>query len=70
MTTYKVIVRDRESGVEEYIDNLTREQAEKEAATRARDAGKQVYVSWVDSDGKNGYLNREGPTADCPGEPW
>lgn len=68
--TYKVIVRDRESGIEEYIDNLDKAKAEKEALVRSKDATKQVYVSWVDAKGKNGYLNREGPTTDCPGEPW
>ncbi len=68
--TYKVIVRDRESGREEYVENLDKTSAEKEALSRARDEAKQVYVSWVDAKGKSGYLNREGPTTVCPGEPW
>lgn len=68
--TYKVIVRDRESGHEEYIDDLDKTRAEKEALSRSKDAGKQVYVSWVDAKGKSGYLNPDGPTTECPGEPW
>lgn len=68
--TYKVIIRDRETGVEEYIDGLTKAASQKEAEARSGDCDKLVYVSWEDKRGRNGYLNREGSTTDCPGEPW
>ena len=45
---YKVIVRDRETGEEKYIKGLNRADSEKSALTQARDAGKQVYISWAD----------------------
>ncbi len=67
---YKVIVRDRETGEEKYIKGLNRADSEKEALTQARDVGKQVYISWADANGRSGYLNRDGMTDKCPGEPW
>lgn len=67
---YKVIVRDPKFGTEEYIDDLQKDQAIAEASKQAGDKSKQVYVSFVKSDGTTGYLNRGGPTDKCPGEPW
>jgi hypothetical protein len=67
---YKVIVRDRETGEEKYIEGLNKAASEKEALTQARDGGKQVYISWTDAKGRSGYLNRDGATENCPGEPW
>lgn len=66
---YKVIVRDPDSGLENYIDELSRETSIEEAAKQAADESKQIYVEWTDSKGSSGYLNRDGGT-DCPGEPW
>ncbi|MEG0383087.1 MAG: hypothetical protein RR514_07465 [Christensenella sp.] len=68
--TYKVIIRSRESGEEEYIDGLSKASAEREALVHSKDPAKQVYISWTDSKNRSGYLNRDGCTADCPGEPW
>lgn len=68
--TYKIIVRDPSEGTEIYLDNLTKEQAIKEAEERAKDSTKQVYISFVDDEGHGGYLNRDGATCNCPGEPW
>ncbi len=68
--TYKVIVRDPAAGTETYVDNLTKPQAVKEAEDRSSDKTKKVYISFVQSNGKEGYLNRDGATCDCPGEPW
>ena len=67
---YKVIIRDREEGTEKYITGLNKAQSEKEALSQARDAGKLDYISWTDANGRNGYLNRDGATDVCPGEPW
>lgn len=67
---YKVIVRDRETGEEKYINGLDKSDSEKEALMQAKDAGKQVYISWSDANGRSGYLNRDGATENCPGEPW
>jgi len=66
---YKVIVRDPESGKEEYIDDLTKTNAVMEASKQAGDKSKAVYIEWQDSRGNSGYMNRDGGT-DCPGEPW
>ncbi|WP_066645792.1 hypothetical protein [Christensenella timonensis] len=68
--TYKVIVRDPKFGTEEYIDGLDKNKAIAEASKQADDKSKQVYVSFAKADGTTGYLNREGPTDKCPGEPW
>ncbi|MDL2236369.1 hypothetical protein LJC56_00835 [Christensenellaceae bacterium OttesenSCG-928-K19] len=66
---YKVIIREPVSGMENYIDDLTKAKAIEEAAKQAADAEKRIYVEWTDSKEQSGYLNRDGGM-DCPGEPW
>jgi len=66
---YKVIIRDKDEGSEEYIGGLTRAKAIEEAAKQAADSSKAIYIEWTDSKGSTGYLNRNGDS-DCPGEPW
>lgn len=67
---YRVIIHDSETGREKYIENLNKEQAAAEADKQSQDKTKMVYVSYIRANGKNGYLNRSGPTETCPGEPW
>ncbi|MGI6152344.1 MAG: hypothetical protein ACOYJB_00740 [Christensenellaceae bacterium] len=66
---YKVIIRDKEEGNEDYLDGLTKPKAIEEAAKQAADASKNIYIEWTNAKGENGYLNRNGDM-DCPGEPW
>ena len=67
--TYKLIVRDPEFGTENYIENLSKSEAIAQAEKHSAENKAKVYIEWTDSNGKQGYLNRDGGM-DCPGEPW
>jgi len=66
---YKMIVRDPQNGTEQYYEERYKSTVIKKAIEASKDKTRHVYVEWTDTDGKQGYMNRDGDT-NCPGEPW